>query len=291
MTAELRSVSGLTIACLAAALLAAPCAQAQNPGADKAKITPAPASVKPAAAKKAAAASGTEAGDLKSKGSYGIGVSMGTQLRGAGLTPETVSTERLFQGLRDALSGKAKMSAAEQQNIMAYVQSVQKTIGDTNHAAARKFLAENGKKKDIVTTASGLQYHVITPGGGDSPKPTDQVTVNYRGTLLDGTEFDSSYKRGEPATFPVNGVIPGWQEALVLMKPGAKWQLFVPPELAYDMRSPPAIPPGSMLIFDVEMIKVNPPAPPAGTPGAGTPGAAAPGAGAHPAPTSPPKPQ
>jgi FKBP-type peptidyl-prolyl cis-trans isomerase len=275
MTAELRCLSRLTIAGLAAVLLAVPFARAQNPGADNAKSTTA-APTPPA--KKAAAAGEADGGSLKSKGSYSIGVSMGSQLHSAGLTPETVATERLFQGLREGLSGKAKMSAAEQQNIIAYVQSVQKTIGDANHAAARKFLAENGKKKDVVTTASGLQYHVVSAGDGASPKPTDEVTVNYRGTLLDGSEFDSSYKRGEPASFPVNGVIPGWQEALVLMKPGAKWQLFVPPELAYDMKSPPSIPAGSMLIFDVEMLKVNPPT--------------APAAGAHPGvPPAGPKPQ
>jgi FKBP-type peptidyl-prolyl cis-trans isomerase len=275
MTAELRCLSRLTIAGLAAVLLAVPFARAQSPGADNAKSTNA---VPTPPAKKAAAAGEADAGSLKSKGSYSIGVSMGSQLHSAGLTPETVATERLFQGLREGLSGKAKMSAAEQQNIIAYVQSVQKTVGDVNHAAARKFLAENGKKKDVVTTASGLQYHVVSPGDGASPKPTDEVTVNYRGTLLDGTEFDSSYKRGEPASFPVNGVIPGWQEALVLMRPGAKWQLFIPPELAYDMKSPPSIPPGSMLVFDVEMLKVNPPT--------------APAAGAHPGvPPAGPKPQ
>ena len=141
------------------------------------------------------------------------------------------------------------------------VRGTRSKLGDVNHTAAKSFLAENGKKKDIVTTASGLQYKVLAPGSGDSPKSTDQVTVNYRGTLLDGTEFDSSYKRGQPASFPVNGVIPGWQEALILMKPGAKWQLFVPPNLAYDLDSPPAIPPGSLLVFDVELLSVKPPQP------------------------------
>jgi len=111
----------------------------------------------------------------------------------------------------------------------------------------------------VVTTASGLQYKVLSPGSGTSPKATDSVVVNYRGTLLDGAEFDSSYKRGEPATFQVNRVIPGWTEALQLMKPGGKYQLFVPPQLAYDLRSPPSIPAGSLLIFDVELVSVKPP--------------------------------
>jgi len=109
----------------------------------------------------------------------------------------------------------------------------------------------------------------VTEGSGTPPKSTDEVTVNYKGSLLDGTEFDSSYKRGQPATFPVNGVITGWQEALVLMKPGSKWELFIPPNLAYDVNSPPAIPPGSLLKFEVELIKVKQPAP--ATPGAQVP--------------------
>src|SRR5438270_271753 len=132
------------------------------------------------------------------------------------------------------------------------------------------------EKPDVVTTASGLQYKVLNAGNGDSPKKTDEVTVNYRGSLINGTEFDSSYKRGQPATFPVNGVIPGWTEALGLMKPGAKWELFVPPQLAYDMQSRPPIPPGSLLIFEVELLSVK---------GAGTP--APPTSSASPAPAQP----
>jgi FKBP-type peptidyl-prolyl cis-trans isomerase len=109
---------------------------------------------------------------------------------------------------------------------------------------------------------------VISPGAGEHPKPTDQVSVNYTGTLLDGSEFDASAKHGGPAKFPVNGVIPGWQEALVLMKPGAKYQLWIPPKLAYDLDSPPMIPPGSLLVFDVELVSILPPAP---APAAGMP--------------------
>ena len=146
--------------------------------------------------------------------------------------------------------------------------SARNGMADANRAAAKAFLTENGKKKDVVTTASGLEYHVVSEGSGATPKSTDEVTVNYRGTLLDGTEFDSSYKRGQPASFPVNGVIPGWQEALVLMKPGAKWQLFVPPELAYGPRSQAKIPPNSLLIFDVNLESAEPAnAPPKAPPG------------------------
>ena len=115
-------------------------------------------------------------------------------------------------------------------------------------------MARNGKEKGVVTTASGLQYKILAAGDKKAPPIalTDTVTVEYRGKLADGMEFDSSYSRGVPATFPVNGVIKGWQEALVLMKPGAKWQLFVPPELAYGPRAQQKIPANSLLIFDVK---------------------------------------
>jgi FKBP-type peptidyl-prolyl cis-trans isomerase len=151
------------------------------------------------------------------------------------------------------------LTDADKQAINEMVRNAHEAAAETNHRAAAKFLAENTKKPDVVTTASGLQYKVLTQGSGASPKATDSVVVNYRGTLLDGTEFDSSYKRGEPATFQVNRVIPGWTEALQLMKPGGKYTLWVPPQLAYDLRSPPSIPAGSMLIFDVELVSIKPP--------------------------------
>ena len=207
--------------------------------------------------------------NAKAQASYSLGVSMGDQLHHLGLTGDSIATERLTQGLRDALSGKVAMGASDQENIANFVKTARNALADNNRAAAKTFLAQNGKKPGVVTTASGLEYHVVTEGSGTPPKSTDEVTVNYKGTLLDGTEFDSSYKRGTPATFPVNGVIQGWQEALVLMKPGSKWELFIPPNLAYDVNSPPAIPPGSMLKFEVELIKVKQPAP--ATPGAQVP--------------------
>jgi FKBP-type peptidyl-prolyl cis-trans isomerase len=257
----LLTVNGLAVAVL---LAGATLAQAQNapPAAAPAASTPAPATAKKPAAKTPAnegsAAAKTPA-NPKTQGSYALGVSMGEQLHRAGLTTDSVAVERIAQGLRDALTGKAKMSEADQESIASLVRGARAGAGEANHAAAAAFLAENAKKKDIVTTASGLQYKVITAGSGEPPKPTDQVSVNYRGTLLDGTEFDSSYKRGQPATFPVNGVIPGWQEALVLMKPGSKYELYIPPKLAYDLESPPSIPPGSMLKFEVELLSVKPP--------------------------------
>jgi len=259
-TARLHATIALT-----ALLGCAPLAWSQNTGS---QAPAAGTGTAAAPAHKPAKAKGTEAkpGDAKSQASYSLGVSMGDQLHHLGLSADSISSEHLLEGLRDALAGKVQMSAEYQGRIAELIKTARNGLADKNHSAAKEFLAENGKKKDVVTTASGLQYHVISPGDGASPKATDQVTVNYRGTLLDGTEFDSSYKRGQPAQFPVNGVIPGWQEALVLMKPGAKWELFVPPNLAYDVNSPPAIPPGSLLKFEVELIKVNQPT--AAAPGA-----------------------
>ena len=124
--------------------------------------------------------------------------------------------------------------------------------------AGRNFLAANAKKEGVVTTASGLQYKVLRQGDGPKPKATDNVEVHYRGTLMDGTEFDSSYSRGQPASFPVNGVIKGWQEALQAMKEGAHWQIVVPSELAYgESGAGGAIGPKATLIFDVELLKIE----------------------------------
>jgi FKBP-type peptidyl-prolyl cis-trans isomerase len=250
-------------------------AQAQSsspavaPNPKPAGFTDAPTTA-PAGKKKAAGAE--DPNSPKSQGSYALGVSMGEQLRRAKVSPDAISTAKIAEGVRDAISNKVQMSAQYQQNIMALIRTAHEAEAGPNHAAAAKFLAENAKKPDIVTTADGLQYKVVSPGSGDPPKPTDQVTVNYRGTLIDGTEFDASAKHGGPATFTAGQVIPGWREALGIMKPGSKYQLFIPPKLAYDVDSPPNIPPGSMLIFDVELVSVKP-APAA---------AAAPGPAMHP---------
>jgi FKBP-type peptidyl-prolyl cis-trans isomerase len=245
--------------------------QAQQPAAG------APATPAAATPKKPAAAATDAAASEKNAISYSLGVSMGDQLRSNGITPDDVNSQRLAQGVHDALSGKVKMSEADQKNIQQLVRNAQQGTADANHAAATKFLAENAKKPGVVTTASGLQYKVLAPGSGESPKATDEVTVNYRGTLIDGTEFDSSYKRGQPASFVLGRVIPGWTEGLQLMKPGAKYQLFVPPQLAYDLHARPGIPPGSLLIFEVELMSFKPGQPPAAGPtGAPPPPAAAP---------------
>jgi len=241
----------------ALATLVAGASQAQTPGVSSPK--PGPVVVEQAD-KQTAAASGTPAQSQKSQVSYALGVSMGEQLRAGGVPPDAVSTQRLAQGIHDAILGKAKLEEADKERIQKFLRTSFDTLGEANHRAAAKFLAENAKKDGVITTTSGLQYKVLTPGSGESPKMNDEVSVNYRGSLLNGTEFDSSYKRGQPANFVVGRVIPGWNEALQLMKPGAKYQLFVPPQLAYDLRSPPVIPPGSLLVFDVELLSVKPPA-------------------------------
>ncbi len=227
-------------------------------GATAAKQAPADAGT--GAAKTPAGSPG--AAGAKSATSYSLGVIMGTQLHNGGVRATDISTERVLQGLSDALSGKVKMGDSDRENLNTLLHGAFDTLVDSNHRAAAKFLAVNGKKPDVVTTASGLQYKVLNAGSGAAPKPSDEVVVNYRGALLDGTEFDSSYKRGQPATLGVTRVIPGWTEALQLMKPGAKYQLWIPPQLAYDTHVPPGapIPPGAMLIFDVELMSIKPPA-------------------------------
>jgi FKBP-type peptidyl-prolyl cis-trans isomerase FklB len=191
--------------------------------------------------------------------SYWFGLTFGAQLHSVGISNE-LSNEAVQRGIKDGLNGRQPTSA-EMQQLQRYVRGISEAAAARNETAAAQYLARNGKEKGVVTTATGLEYKVIAPGDKKAPPITaeDQVTVNYRGKLLDGTEFDSSYERGMPATFPVNGVIKGWQEALVLMKPGAKYQLFIPPALAYGPQPKPKIPAGSLLIFDVELISAQSP--------------------------------
>ena len=151
-----------------------------------------------------------------------------------------------------------EITTAFQKEMMAKQEELNKKLGEKNKKEGEVFLAENKKKEGVKTLPSGLQYKVIKAGTGKKPKLTDTVTTNYRGTLIDGTEFDSSYRRGQPASFPVNGVIPGWTEALQLMEEGAKWQLFVPPNLAYgDRGAGRQIGPNATLIFEVELISIQ----------------------------------
>jgi FKBP-type peptidyl-prolyl cis-trans isomerase FklB len=203
--------------------------------------------------------------------SYLFGVIFGAQMHNTGITRDGVVPDAIVRGINDGLQGKTP-SATDQQQVQAYARAAGDAMAARNDAAAKEFLAKNGKEKGVITTASGLQYKILAAGDKKAPPIalTDSVTVEYRGKLANGTEFDSSYSRGVPATFPVNGVIKGWQEALVLMKPGAKWQLFIPPELAYGPRSQPKIPSNSLLIFDVNVVSAEganaPPKAPPGTP-------------------------
>lgn len=201
----------------------------------------------------------------KEKASYAIGLDVGNSLKKSNIDIDTAS---LNKGIKDALTGgKQLMTEQEvkdtimtlQKDMQAKQQAQAKVAGEKNKKEGEEFLAQNKKKDGVVTLPSGLQYKVLKSGTGKSPKATDSVTVHYRGTLIDGTEFDSSYKRNQAATFPVNGVIAGWVEALQLMKEGDKWQLFIPSNLAYGERgAPSAIGPNAVLIFEIELMSVNP---------------------------------
>src|ERR1044071_7072748 len=203
--------------------------------------------------------------DQKDKVSYAIGMQIGFNL---GRQKVDINTDILAAGIKDALAGKPQLTTEQVKDVMAQfekdMEQKQKAAGEKNKTDGAKFLEENKKKEGVKTTASGLQYKVEKEGTGPQPKGTDMVTVNYRGTLIDGTKFDSSYKRGQPATFPLNGVIKGWTEGLQLMKQGGKYQFFVPSNLAYGERAVgPDIAPNATLIFEVELLDVKPPPTPA----------------------------
>ena len=197
--------------------------------------------------------------------SYSVGYQVGGDFKRQRVE---LNPELFVKGIRDAMSGGEPLLSREEMDrtlvdlkrkVVTAQREEQKKAGEKNLAEGKKFLEENAKKEGVATLPSGLQYQVIEPGAGDSPKKTDSVTVQYRGTRIDGTEFDSSYKRGRPATFRVDGVIAGWTEALQRMKPGAKWRLFIPSNLAYGERGSGAkIPPNSALIFEVELVSVQP---------------------------------
>jgi FKBP-type peptidyl-prolyl cis-trans isomerase FklB len=202
--------------------------------------------------------------DLDDRVNYSVGYQIGGDFKRQGLP---MNPEALVKGIQDAIAGTEPLMSQQEmrttlvelkKRILETQRAEQKKKAEKNLAEALAFLAENGKKEGVKTLPSGLQYRVITEGSGANPKASDSVTVNYRGTLINGTEFDSSYKRNKPATFRVNQVIPGWTEALQLMKVGSKWQLFIPPNLAYGERGAGAsIPPDSALIFEVELISIG----------------------------------
>ena len=190
--------------------------------------------------------------------SYAFGVTFGEQLRRSGAS-EGIVMDALTRGVADAFAGK-KLDLADQQQLTQYVRHVRDTEAAQNKAVAGDYLANNAKAKGVKTTASGLQYRIVAPGKSKaaSPRLDDQVTVQYTGKLLNGTEFDSSYTHGGPSTFQTNHTLKGWQEALGMMKPGSKWQLFIPPDLGYGSNPPPGIPPGSLLVYDVELVGIQP---------------------------------
>ena len=196
----------------------------------------------------------------KDKMSYIIGMDIGNNLKTQSID---VEPNILAKGVKDALTGgKPLLTEQEIRETMTAFQNEmrvkQEVVAKKNKEQGDSFLAENKKKEGVKTLQSGLQYKVIKVGVGKKPKLNDYVTTHYRGTLIDGTEFDSSYKRGQPATFQVSGVIPGWTEALQLMETGAKWQLFIPSNLAYGERgSGGVIGPNATLIFEIELISIQ----------------------------------
>jgi FKBP-type peptidyl-prolyl cis-trans isomerase len=220
-----------------------------------------------------------------------------------------VDSAALIQGMKDALGGGKTLLTEEearaalmklQSEMQAKQQAKASEEGERNKKEGETFLAANKGKEGVVTLPSGLQYKILTPGTGPKPAATDSVVCNYKGTLINGTEFDSSYKRGEPATFPVTGVIKGWTEALQLMPVGSKWQLFIPSDLAYAARGTPGGPigPNATLIFEVELISIKDKTPPpdkapapATAPDKTPAGTATPAASPSPTPTPAPTPK
>ena len=259
-----------TATLLAASMMLAGTALAQQAPAAK---TPPATSAKPKtsttpAAKPRAVTPGTQAPlelkTSKDKFSYALGMNLGANLHRQAVDVDPAILQR---GFKDGLAGgktlltedEARAALLEvQTEIRKKLQEKMQAEGDANKKAGDAFLAENKTKEGVVTLPDGLQYKILKEGSGAKPAATDSVVCNYRGTLINGTEFDSSYKRGQPSTFPVGGVIKGWTEALQLMPVGSKWQLFIPSALAYGERAPGGeIGPNSTLIFDIELLSIE----------------------------------
>ena len=252
---KISSTAGLTLA-FAGLLLLQPVCKAEQ------KETAASKSEQKASSSKGDKnASAPKPQETRDKVSYSIGADIGNNLKRSELD---LNPAFLTQGIKDAFAGSTVLTDEEmkatlqtfQSEMQAKMMAKQKVLAEKNQTESNKFLEENKKKEGVVTTPSGLQYKVIKEGTGPKPKTSDTVSVNYRGTLIDGKEFDKSK---EPATFPVEGVIPGWVEALQLMPVGSKWQLFIPSSLAYGENAPPMIGPNQALVFDVELLEIKKP--------------------------------
>ena len=251
-----------------------------------AKTQTPPAAKKPATTPAAKTSAPLTLTTPKDKTSYAIGMSVGKNIaRGVHEQSLDIDQAILLRGMKDELAGGKtlltdeevnavltelqKEARLKQEEMRKKQEELAKAQGEANKKQGDAFLAENKTKEGVVTLPSGLQYKILQAGTGPKPTASDTVVCNYRGTLLDGKEFDSSYKRGQPATFPLGGVIKGWTEALQLMPVGSKWQLFLPPDLAYGERSMgPDITPNSTLIFEVELVSIKPPEKPAEKPAA-----------------------
>lgn len=246
-------------------------AVAQQPAAPKSQPA-APAKTAPAKTQAAPAAKLPEAPAAKAfstpkeKVSYAIGMNIGSGMRNQKVD---IDPDVFARGVKDALAGKTLMTEEEMKatltqfttEMQAKAAEERKVALEKNKKDGEAFLAANKGKEGVVTTATGLQYKILSPGTGAKPTAGDTVVCNYRGAFIDGNEFDSSYKRGQPASFPVTGVIKGWTEALQMMPTGSKWQLFIPSDLAYGESGRGPIPPNSTLVFEVELVSIKQPEP------------------------------
>ncbi|HKI01602.1 MAG TPA: FKBP-type peptidyl-prolyl cis-trans isomerase [Thermoanaerobaculia bacterium] len=255
----MRKTLTLPTVLLVAAAVAAGAQQSGQKPAEKPAMQPTQTTAQPSAAGKPES--------LLDRASYIIGLNLGKSLK----TNEIqANTDLVVKGLRDGLSGAQALLTDEemqtamqsfQQQVAQQQEAKQKVVGEKNKTEGEAFLAKNKARKEVKTTASGLQYEVLTEGTGAAPKATDTVTVNYKGTLMDGTTFDSSYDRGQPATFVLNQVIPGWTEGVQLMKVGSKYKFYIPSALGYGERGAGGtIGPNAPLVFEVELVSIGQPA-------------------------------
>lgn len=240
---------------LSLVLLVSVSATAQNKSTTPAK-KPATTQKKPVTTQKKPVTPASALKSLDDSASYAMGISVGRFYEQQGVTK--INATLLAKGISDVLQKKQIVLDDNQMNILMnrYMTQIQEQKSKPNIAAGEQFLAANKKKAGVTTTASGLQYEVVRMGTGPKPAATDSVTVHYAGTLLDGSEFDNSYKRGEPITFPLNRVISGWTEGLQLMPVGSKFKFYIPHQLAYGTHDQQNIPGGSVLVFEVELLAV-----------------------------------